>query len=204
MSSRRGFWFKHLRQWHWVSSAACLAGMLLFSVTGITLNHAADIPAKPRVMRATAALPEPLKADLARAAEQGGKSPVPAALAAWARGALSVTLEGREAEWNDGELYVSLPRAGGDAWLTADLASGEVVYELTDRGWVAYLNDLHKARHTGIAWKVFVDVFAVASVVFTLTGLALLWFHGAHRPSTWPLVAFGLALPLLLAVLFVH
>lgn len=34
-----------LRQWHWVSSALCLAGMLLFAVTGITLNHATDIEA---------------------------------------------------------------------------------------------------------------------------------------------------------------
>jgi hypothetical protein len=200
----RTFWFKHLRQWHWVSSAACFAGMLLFSITGITLNHAADIPAKSRVTQASAVLPEALKGALVLRARQGAKSPVPPALAEWARGALSVRLDGREAEWSDDEVYVSLPRAGGDAWLTADLETGQVRYEKTDRGWIAYLNDLHKARHTGLAWKIFVDVFAAASVVFTVTGLALLWFHGAHRPSTWPLVAFGLALPLLLAVIFIH
>ncbi|NIV36045.1 MAG: hypothetical protein GWN58_43325, partial [Anaerolineae bacterium] len=33
-------WLGTLRQWHWISSALCLVGMLLFSVTGITLNHA--------------------------------------------------------------------------------------------------------------------------------------------------------------------
>jgi hypothetical protein len=32
---RRAFWLKHLHQWHWVSSAACLVGMLLFAITGI-------------------------------------------------------------------------------------------------------------------------------------------------------------------------
>jgi len=28
--------------------------------------------------------------------------------------------------------------------------------------------------------------------------------HAAKRPSTWPLVAIGLALPALLAILFIH
>jgi hypothetical protein len=41
---RRAFWLKHLYRWHWISSAACLIGMLLFTVTGLTLNHAAHDP----------------------------------------------------------------------------------------------------------------------------------------------------------------
>jgi hypothetical protein len=35
-------------EWHWINSAVCLIGMLLFAVTGLTLNHAAKIEAKPR------------------------------------------------------------------------------------------------------------------------------------------------------------
>jgi hypothetical protein len=178
--------------------------MLLFSITGITLNHAADIKMAPRVTTARAMLPAVLAQELRVQAKPGKKSTVPPALATWARSALSVRLHGREAEWNEGEIYVSLPRAGGDAWLTADLEGGEVQYELTDRGWIAYLNDLHKGRNTGAAWKWFIDVFAVASVVFTVTGLVLLWFHAGGRPTTWPLVALGLVLPLLLAILFIH
>ena len=42
-------WLGTLRQWHWLSSALCLAGMLLFAITGITLNHAAQIEAKPTI-----------------------------------------------------------------------------------------------------------------------------------------------------------
>ena len=38
-----------LRKWHWISSALCLVGMLLFAVTGITLNNARLIPAQPIV-----------------------------------------------------------------------------------------------------------------------------------------------------------
>jgi hypothetical protein len=41
-------------------------------------------------------------------------------------------------------------------------------------------------------------------VIFAVTGLILLQFHARTRPLTWPLVAGGLVVPLLLVILFVH
>ena len=55
--ARRAGWLKTLHQWHWISSAVCLMAMLLFSFTGFTLNHAAQIEAKPQVTRLKATLP---------------------------------------------------------------------------------------------------------------------------------------------------
>jgi len=107
-------------------------------------------------------------------------------------------------EWSPEELYVSLPRPGGDAWLRVDLASGKVEYEKTDRGWVSYFNDLHKGRNTGTAWSWFIDIFAVACLVFCITGLFLLQLHAGNRPVTWPLVGLGLVAPLVLAIIFIH
>ncbi|MBU2328652.1 MAG: PepSY-associated TM helix domain-containing protein, partial [Alphaproteobacteria bacterium] len=37
------FWVRQFHTWHWMSSAICLVGMILFAVTGITLNHAGSI-----------------------------------------------------------------------------------------------------------------------------------------------------------------
>lgn len=194
-------WLGTLRQWHWISSALCLVGMLLFAVTGITLNHAAQIEAKPVVVERQAELPEALQAHLQA---QPPASGLPEALRQWIEGELSLDLSDRDAEWSDGELYIPLPRPGGDAWLSLDLASGELLYESTNRGWVSYLNDLHKGRNTGAAWSWFIDIFAVACVVFSLTGLLLLQRHAAGRPTTWPLVGAGLVIPVLLALLFIH
>jgi hypothetical protein len=97
-----------------------------------------------------------------------------------------------------------LPRPGGDAWLSLDRKTGEARYELTDRGWISYLNDLHKGRNTGAVWSLFLDLFAVACIVFCLTGLVLLQLLSHARPSTWPLVGLGLLIPALIAIAFIH
>ena len=194
-------WLGTLRQWHWISSALCLVGMLLFAVTGITLNHAGQIESKPLVETREGQLPERLLNSLQADTPEDG---LPADLQRWLEQTLDVQLTGREAEWSDGELYVALPRPGGDAWLSLNLESGELEYESTDRGWIAYFNDLHKGRHSGEAWSWFIDLFAVACVVFSLTGLLLLQRHAGNRPGTWPLVGLGLVIPLLLALLFIH
>jgi len=206
---RRAFWLKHLHQWHWISSAICLIGMLLFAVTGFTLNHAGQIEARPKVVArhdtAPRAVIDALKrAAPADAATRNQKGPVPAALSDWLAQTLGVEAAGREAEWSADEIYVGLPRPGGDAWVSVALDTGEVQYESTSRGWISYLNDLHKGRNTGRAWSLFIDVFAAACLIFCITGLFLLKLHAAGRVATLPLVGAGLVAPLLLAILFIH
>ncbi|MET0867695.1 MAG: PepSY-associated TM helix domain-containing protein [Pseudorhodoplanes sp.] len=199
----RAFWLRQMRQWHWISAAISLIGMLLFAVTGITLNHAGSIEARPVVTERVANLPQALKS-VAAGLPAKAKMPVPQQLADWASVALTIDIRGREAEISESEIYVALPRPGGDAWLTIERRSGEARYEVTDRGWISYLNDLHKGRNTGAAWSLFLDVFAIACVVFCLTGLVLLQLLSVGRPSTWPLVGLGLAIPMLIAMLFIH
>jgi hypothetical protein len=202
----RAFWLKHLHHWHWLSAAMCLVAMLLFSITGFTLNHASWIAAKPKVTTNSAELPAALLAELRGTWKNDGneKAALPGPVAEWLGKKLSVRVDGREAEWSDEEIYVSLPRPGGDAWLTVSLEDGAVTHELTDRGWLSYFNDLHKGRNTGAAWSLFIDVFAISALVFAATGLLLLKMHASNRPGTWPMVGLGLALPLLLAILFIH
>lgn len=203
LNGARAFWLKQLHQWHWISAAVSLIGLILFAVTGITLNHAGQIPADPVTVERTAELPAPLLTRLAAFAEET-TDPVPPAVARWADEALGVTVAGRPTETTAAEIYVALPTPGGDGWLTIDRATGEAVHEKTTRGWIAYLNDLHKGRNTGAVWYWFIDVFAVACLVFALTGLALLWLHARGRPSTWPVVGLGLLIPVVIALIFIH
>lgn len=199
---RRAFWIKHLHRWHWISSAVSLVVLLMFSVTGFTLNHAARIEAAPRVEKHDARLPDDL---LRYLASPGTKSaPVAAPVAVFVATRTGADIAGRPGDWSDDEVYVSLPRPGGDGWVSIDRETGDVHYETTDRGWLAYLNDLHKGRNTGPVWSWFIDVFALACVLFAVTGLLLLKMHAGQRGMTWPMVALGFVLPLLLALLFIH
>ncbi|HEX8785486.1 MAG TPA: PepSY-associated TM helix domain-containing protein [Telluria sp.] len=202
---RRALWLRQLHQWHWISSAMCLMAMLLFSITGFTLNHASQIEAKPVTTRLQAQLPAGLQRQLAAfaAGHADARLPLPAELADWAERSFPVQVRGVRAEWSDEDAYVALPRPGGDAWLRIGL-DGKAEYEKTDRGWISWLNDMHKGRNAGPVWGWFIDIFAFACLVFCITGFLILKYHAANRPSTWPVIGFGIMLPIVLAMLFAH
>lgn len=198
----RAWWLKQLHTWHWISAAVSLVGMLLFAVTGLTLNHAASIGAKPVVAQHETTVPTPLLPLLR--SPRAANAPLPDPVAASLLTSIGIDAHGKAGEWTDAEVYVALPRPGGDGWVSIDRASGKVTSEVTDRGWISYLNDLHKGRNAGAAWFWFIDMFAVACMLFTLTGLVLLQLHARHRPLTWPLAALGLVIPVIIALFFIH
>ena len=199
----RSFWLKQLHQWHWISAALSLVGMLCFAVTGFTLNHAGQIEAAPKVVSRKATVPPHLLYLLASGPVEG-KRPLPMELETWLDKAVDADIARRPGEWTPEEVYIALARPGGDAWISIDRETGAVEHEKTTRGAISLLNDLHKGRNAGQAWSWFIDLFAGACVVFAVTGLILLQFHARTRPLTWPLVAGGLVIPLLLVILFVH
>lgn len=198
------FWKKQARIWHWMSGALCLIGTLLFAVTGITLNHAAEMEANPVRTEQTIVLDDDVLGRVNASAPESDRGELPGDVARALRAAVGADVSGRTGEWTEYDVYVGMPRAGGDAWLSIDRESGEVIYEVTSRGAVAWLNDLHKGRNTGVVWSWFIDIFAGACVIFCLTGLWLLQIHSGKRAITWPLTIAGLAIPAILAVFFLH
>ena len=204
---KRAFWLRHLHNWHWISAAICLVAILLFAMTGFTLNHSADIEAHPVVVKKKAIVPTSILSSLKEGVSKnlGGKnSELPVSFVAWLEKEQGVVTSHQLAEWSPEEIYLSLPRPGGDAWLRVALDTGEFEYEKTDRGAIAYLNDLHKGRNTGKVWSWFIDIFAFACLIFCVTGLFLLKMHARSRALTWPLVVAGFVIPLLLAIIFIH
>lgn len=201
--SRRSVWLRLLIHSHWMSSALSLVGMVLFAITGITLNHASQIETEPVIKSATAEL-SPRLEQVLREESHDGLAPLPKELSVWLGEQFNVATASRDAEWSEDEIFVSMPGPGSDAWIAIDRVGGEVEFESTSRGWIAYFNDLHKARNTGTAWVWFVDVFAVATLIFCITGLLLLYERAGNRRSTWPLVGLGLIAPWILILLFIH
>lgn len=193
--------YRTMHSWHWISAAICLAALLLFCITGITLNHANAIRVTPRVTKLEAQLPDSLQPLLAG---EHADAALPDELADWIEERFDIDLDDASVEWSPEELYVSAPGPGRDAWVMLDRASHVATAESTDRGWLAYFNDLHKGRNTGLGWIVFIDVVAAACVFFSLTGLALLWLQARQRTATWPLVSLGVGSLVALMILFAH
>lgn len=200
---RRMQLYRTMHLWHWISAAVCFAALALFTVTGITLNHADVISAKPSVRSGIAQLTPDLLAEL-RHSSPGDQDPPPPELIEWAESEFDLSLGNAAAEWSPEEVYLSAPGPGRDAWVSIDRESGTAKFEATDRGWLAYFNDLHKGRNTGLTWKIFIDVVAAAVLFFSITGLLLLWIQARQRKSTWPLLGGGIVLVMALMIFFAH
>jgi hypothetical protein len=200
-TAKSGFWRNQLRQWHWISSAISLMGLLLFSVTGFTLNHAAQIEARPKVTKIERQVP---RATLNGLASVTANIPLTAVQAKAIRDTTGVDARGATVDADEDGIYLTLSAPGVDSTLEISRIDGHAIYERTDRGLIAVLNDLHKGRHAGPVWAMFIDLIAVACVVFSVTGFGLLWLYARGRRITWPLVTLGLVLPFILFLLFVH
>ncbi|GHB65532.1 membrane protein [Psychrosphaera saromensis] len=191
------------RQWHWVSAAVCSIGMLFFSWTGITLNHAADILANSDITTIEAEIPAALLKPWQ--ALEANQDVLPHDIRQYLMTKHQLFIgQDTVGEFNDGEFYLSMPNPGVDAWLAIDIESGELIFERTDRGWISFFNDLHKGRYTNEAWKWFIDIFAAISIVFCLSGLWLLYKQSGFRLSTWPVVTLGVLLPLIIILTSLH
>lgn len=195
------FSFGSVRQWHWVSAAVTLVGMLLFAITGITLNHAAAIKGNTRLTTIEATVPAGMLQSLQSLPQ--GQVMLPASLHGYLSGQGVSMAPSQLGEWDGVEFYAAMPRPGADAWIAIDTQTAEFSYERTDRGWVAYFNDLHKGRDSGVVWFWFIDAFAVVCVVFCVTGLILLFRQGPHRPMTWPVIALGALVPVVIMLVFI-
>ncbi|WP_417664492.1 PepSY-associated TM helix domain-containing protein [Pseudidiomarina donghaiensis] len=203
--------WRDIKAWHWISSAACLAATLLFAITGITLNHASSVEASPQKQAIELQVPAEVMQQLQTRQQQLlngqtiGQGPLPSAFTAWYQQQLSMPLvRAQVAQWDEFEVYVGMPRAGGDRWFRVDLETAEFYQEDLDRGWVAYFNDLHKGRNTGFGWVLMLDLLAVIMGIFAITGLILLKRYAKGRKSTWPLVLAGIVVPWLVLLIPMH
>ena len=199
-----------MHTWHWISSAICLVCMMLFAITGITLNHASAFEAQPKETLLELTLPADVKLELNNIIERSvdGSFPklIPSSLHQYLleqNALIDTAILQQEPEWSAYEVYLQKPFAGGDSWISIDIETGELTYSHTDRGWVAWLNDLHKGRNTHVAWLWFIDIFAIATLIFCITGMVLLQLHSKNRRSTWYVTSAGFLVPAILAIYLV-
>lgn len=197
-----------MRWLHIYLSMFGLLAMLLFSVTGLTLNHPDWFGAGLGTSRSiegrmeTAWLVGDPSAEAVEDADPADllrKLEIVEHLRARykIRGAVSsFTADDREAS-------VSFKGPGYSADAFIDRRSGDYTLSESSLGLVAVLNDLHKGRDTGAAWSWVIDISAVLMTLISLTGLVLLFYLKRRRIPGVVVGLVGAAVVAGVALLFV-
>ena len=101
------------------------------------------------------------------------------------------------------EVNFSYRAPGYSADIVIDREKGTYALTETRNGFVAVINDLHKGRDAGKAWKWLIDISAILLTLVSLTGLVILWFIYKRRTSGLIIGAVGLAFCFILYKIFV-
>lgn len=191
--------FSLCRFLHIYISTALFSLLILFSFTGITLNHPQWLSATDSQDSKTLALP----ASLTIAWAQNQDIQLDALLSHVEKQTGLVKVRTIEQDEESGELSLDYPLPAGYAFVSVFLDENkmEVEYE-TGNTW-ALINDLHKGRHSGQIWSWLIDVSAVLMIVFAFTGLIILLQQARHRIAGLWFMCAGTLLPILIYIFYV-
>ena len=177
-----GAFFRWSRWLHGYLSDFAFLSLMFFSATGLVLNHQdwLDRLQPKDVMSVTMVDPATL------AAATRLTDPGPALAKAVAAKALLLGAY-KSAEIADGEALIRLEGTKGTSDIAVDLATGKAEIMLSRRPLLMTLDELHKGRDAGAAWKLGIDISAVLFLVLSVIGY-LLFFSLRLRLKTSLLV----------------
>ena len=159
---------------HVYTSMIALLVVLFFAITGLTLNHP-DWTFGDATDTETVTGTFPFDAQLAAADGTQGSVDF-LSISEYVRINYDVRgdVDSFGATTTEGSIAFKNP--GYSAELFFDVDTGEFELTIEQQGWVAVMNDLHKGRDTGNAWKWVIDGAAGFLVVISLTGLTMQFF----------------------------
>lgn len=172
-----------LRWLHTYTSMISLLVLLFFSLTGITLNH-------PDWLFGGAETRQELSGTLPTGWLQGGE-PHWLTVAEELRAQQGLRGRAEEGRLDGAEASISFLGPGYSADTVIDTTTGRYTTTVLAQGSVAVLNDLHKGRDSGGAWKWLIDLSGGFLTLVSLTGLGILFYLKKTRVQA--LAVMGLA-----------
>lgn len=168
---------------HIYSSMLSLIVVLFFSVTGITLNHPEWIlgGAESR-QEYTGQLPSTWKT---------GSEVDWVQVIEYLRAEHGLKGKAHDNRNDDYEASVTYSAPGYSADAFIQMETGQYSLAVAAQGTVAVLNDFHRGRDTGTAWRWLIDISGAFLVLVALTGLGMLLYLKKIRPGALVTVAVG-------------
>jgi len=166
--------YRQSRLWHGYLSAFAFISLMFFSVTGLLLNHPEWLKGEARSQEIRLALSP---GDVAAA----GKAEDPArAIAALINAKDVVGGHYTSGEIDGDEAYLRYEGVTGNTSIVVDMKTGQADATVQKPDAVTILNDLHRGKNVGAAWKLFIDISAALFLILSLVGY-ILFFSLRYR-----------------------
>ena len=166
--------------------------VLLFAVTGLTLNHQDFGWAEPQ----TASSTTPVDAAAIQA-------PNPDTLGNYLKGKLGIGAPLTDYHDDPDQIELTFAAPGHRTVVTIDRAQNSANVEAETRGLLGRLDDLHKGFDSGPVWYWTIDVAAILLTISSLTGMITLVSLRARRRSGFLIAGLSVATVLAIYVWFV-
>jgi hypothetical protein len=176
--------FRVITHWgllvHIYVSMAGFTLVLLFAVTGLTLNHQDFGLSNPEITMKTI----PIPAELLEAPDQ-------AAISGYLQKTLGVRSPVTDYREDDSDIQVIFAAPGRRTLVTIRRADRAGEVEEENRGILGRMDDLHKGFDAGTAWYWIIDFSAILLTVSSLTGMVTLFSLRSRRKSGFVVGAIG-------------
>ncbi|WP_051319388.1 PepSY-associated TM helix domain-containing protein [Chitinimonas koreensis] len=187
--------YRQSRMLHAYLSAFAFIALMLFSLSGLLLNHPDWFKGR------NPAVDHTLRLDAAELREAAGSADPARALAAIVAERIALKGGYKSGEVIDGEAQIRFEGVSGKSDLLIDLASGQVEATVEPATVTTMLHDLHRGKNSGAAWSWVIDLTAVLTLAFSLLGYVL-FFSLRFRLAT-SLQLTGVSLAVLAVIFFV-
>jgi len=176
--------FRVITHWglliHIYVSMAGFTLVLLFAITGLTLNHQDFGLSNPDITTKTISLPAELL-----------ESPDQAAVSSYLQETLGVRSPVTDYREDESEIQVIFAAPGKRTLVTISRSERTGEVEAENRGILGRLDDLHKGFDAGTAWYWIIDFSAILLTVSSLTGMVTLFSLRTRRKSGFIVGAIG-------------
>ena len=190
--------YTQCRNWHGYLSAFAFLILMFFSATGILLNHPDWLTSdEPEPQSVTAIIPAD-KISAAQKAQDAGK-----ALGAVVAGQIKLLGAYNSGDVDSSQALLRFEGVKGMTTVTLDLKSGQAKAQIQKADTVTMLDDLHRGKNVGAAWKWLIDISGVVILILSLIGYVLFFSMRFRFRTAMILTGVSLAAILAVFVLFV-
>ena len=187
--------FRWCRWLHGYLSAFAFLSLMLFSVSGLVLNHPEWLRAgRTREHSTQITLSAEALAAAQRTADPGR------ALAKAVEAAAPIVGGFKDSQIEGGEALLRWDGAKGFSDAAVDLTTGKAGVKMLPASTLGLLNELHRGRRAGTAWKAFIDISAVLFLVLSVIGYVLFFSMRFRLRSS--LVVTGVSLALMVGLIW--